>query len=96
MIKTHRFWVQLMSGLGQDFVHTSLVKKCDKSETPSGKRDQNYNTTHLCKTDNTVNNKILCMFVVASQSGWLFPYLERFVTGSLITILSFTSPNLQK
>lgn len=35
---THCFWVQLVSGYGQNLVHASLIKKRDKPKTSVNKQ----------------------------------------------------------
>lgn len=62
-----------MSGLGQNFVHASLVNKCDKSESPRRKRDQNYNTVlHPFSVKRTIQSIIkafVCLLSLPSQVG---------------------------
>ncbi len=40
--RTHCFWIQLVSVLGQNFIHTGLVYVGDKSKPPA----QKQNITH--------------------------------------------------
>jgi len=62
-----------MSGLSQNFVHASLVNKCDKSETPRQKKDKNYNTAlhPFCvkRTIQSIIKAFVCLLSLLGQVG---------------------------
>lgn len=101
--KTHRFGVQLMSVLRQNLLHAGLVCVCDEPKPPGrnyrGKKKEaglGMKKIGLKSSPPPLLGEAKGVQSVDGAATTPPPYLDRLVTGSRITMHSFTSPNLQK
>lgn len=82
----YRLWVQFMSWLSKDFVHSGLVHKSDEPKPPNKKQSVeqwDQRPGYIYKTAYQINSDTE-------------PHLDLLVNGSLMTRHSFTSPNWLK